>query len=63
VLGVMTLLGGIGLVGYAVLRFRYIGQVQSPLLYRNMLLALGLGIMMVLGSIVGTAQVIRSMWK
>jgi hypothetical protein len=63
VLGVMTLLGGIGLIGFAVLRFRTIGQIQSPLLYRNMLLALGLGVMMVLGSILGTAQVIRSMWK
>jgi hypothetical protein len=61
-LGVVTLIGGILLLGYAVLRVRFIGYVYSPLTYRNIAFAFITGTLMTLGSIVGTAQVIRSMW-
>jgi len=69
-LGVITLLGGLALLGFGVLRLSSITQVQSasayipsPYYFRNMVVALGTGSMMTLGSSIGLVQVIREMWK
>jgi hypothetical protein len=65
-LGVATLLGGLGLLGFAVLRFTALSSgvyTYSPYFYRNMIVAFGSGSLMVLGSTIGLAQVLRSMWK
>ena len=67
-LGVVTLVGGLLLLGYAGLRFSSLYAapavyVRSPYVYRNMIVAFGSGLMMTLGSSVGMLQIIRSLWK
>jgi hypothetical protein len=69
-LGVVTLIGGLLLLGYAALRFSSLYAapasavlVRSPYVYRNMVGAFCTGLLMTLGSSVGMLQIIRSMWK
>jgi hypothetical protein len=69
-LGVVTLVGGLLLLGYAGLGFSSLyraptaaAYVRSPYAYRNMIVAFGSGLMMTLGSSVGMLQIVRSMWK
>lgn len=63
-LGIATLVGGLGLLGLGLLRLRAAGQLHySPLYYRNMLMALISGALMVLGAIIGLRQVLGSLRK
>jgi hypothetical protein len=68
-LGVITLIGGLALLGFAALGFSNFGSppsatyVRSPYAYRNIIVAFCTGLMMTLGSSVGMIQVIRSMWR
>jgi hypothetical protein len=68
-LGVVTLVGGLLLLGYAGLGFSSLyrapaaAYVRSPYAYRNMIVAFGSGLMMTLGSSVGMLQIVKSMWK
>jgi hypothetical protein len=68
-LGVVTLIGGVALLGYAALSVSSFSAaptaavyVRSPYAYRNMIVAFCSGLMMTLGSSVGMVQIVRSMW-
>ncbi len=62
-LGIATLAGGVGLLAFGVLRLRAGVPHYSPLYYRNVLMSLVSGVLMVLGAVLGLIQVLGSLRK